>query len=161
MKFRDRVTGTIYNSMFEIQQKFSNVSFPMIWDDTTYNFANIDPINEVAQPEPSNPHNRVDYDGIKFVNGVWTETWIEVPKYDDPVLQAEWEAECFDSKWKVVRYERNRLLTLCDYTQLPDTPIASASRAEFATYRQLLRDVTSQVDPDNIIWPTSPIYQKE
>ena len=39
-----------------------------------------------------------------------------------------------------VRYERNRLLKLSDWTQMPDSPLSAAKKAEWQTYRQALRD---------------------
>lgn len=52
---------------------------------------------------------------------------------------------------QAVREERNRLLTECDWTQLPDAPVDSAA---WAVYRQALRDVSKQEGfPLNVIWP--------
>lgn len=56
-----------------------------------------------------------------------------------------------------VRQARNNLLKDCDWTQLPDAP--SALKAEWATYRQALRDITNNVvDPrvDTVNWPKKP-----
>jgi hypothetical protein len=58
-----------------------------------------------------------------------------------------------DAQWRVVRAERNKLLAQCDWTQLPDAP---ADAAVWAVYRQALRDITTQADPFNIVWPTAP-----
>ncbi len=58
-----------------------------------------------------------------------------------------------DAQWAIVRAERNNLLADCDWTQLPD---ASADAAAWAVYRQALRDITSQTNPFNIVWPVSP-----
>ena len=55
--------------------------------------------------------------------------------------------------WTVIRDERNKLLAECDWTQLPDVPVDAAV---WATYRQELRDVTTQADPFAIVWPESP-----
>ena len=160
MKFRDRITGQIY-SLFDIQQKFPNVSFPQVWSNETYDFANVDPVTQTLQPAETNIRNRVDFAGVQLVAGVWTETWIEVPKYDDTTEQAEWEATCLETEWDAVRDKRNTLLTATDYTQFSDTPITIESKAAFATYRQALRDITTQTDPTNIVWPVRPTYQKE
>lgn len=160
MKFRDRTTGDIY-TLPEIQQKFSNVSFPVVWDSTTYDFANVDAITQIIQPVPAIT-NRVEFGGVILIDGHWTEVWNEVPKYDDPTEQAEWEILCLRTQWNDVRAERERLLALTDYTQLADTKISSASKANFISYRQALRDITTtQTDPYNITWPTPPIYEKE
>lgn len=161
MKFRDRTTGEVYNSLYEVQQLFSNVSFPLNWGPETYDFVNMDPVMEIPQPQPTSVYNRVDYNGIQLVNGIWTETWVEVPRYDDTILQAEWEAECLQIQWDVIRSERNRLLVNSDYTQLADTPITTQCKTNFATYRQQLRNITTQTDPYNIVWPILPIYEKE
>lgn len=42
---------------------------------------------------------------------------------------------------ETVREVRNRLLQQSDWTQLPDSPLTEAKRAEWATYRQALRDI--------------------
>lgn len=156
MRFRDRTTGQIYNSIFEIQQKFPNVSFPQIWDDSTYAFANVDVITEVPEPDV-HIHNRVEYAGVQLINGKWTDVWIELPKYDNPTQQAEWVAQCIELKWDKIRTQRNQLLWETDYTQLPDTPISTEKKTEYTTYRQQLRDLPQQTSsPDDIVWPTRP-----
>lgn len=58
-----------------------------------------------------------------------------------------------DAQWSDIRSERNRRLQESDWTQLQDSP---ADKPAWATYRQELRDVTQQIDPFNIVWPTQP-----
>lgn len=67
---------------------------------------------------------------------------------DDTALTAYQTAE----KWKRVRADRNRRLAETDYLALSDQTLS----AEMTTYRQALRDVPTQADPDNITWPTKP-----
>ena len=56
-----------------------------------------------------------------------------------------------------VRAQRNSLLTLCDWTQLPDAPLTAEQKQEWAEYRQVLRDVPEQAGfPDAVVWPTNP-----
>jgi hypothetical protein len=55
--------------------------------------------------------------------------------------------------WDIVRGKRNRLLRQSDYSQLPDYPGDSEA---WAKYRQELRDITTQKDPNEIVWPTKP-----
>ena len=57
-----------------------------------------------------------------------------------------------NAQWAAVRAERNAKLAQCDWTQLPDAPVEAAA---WATDRQELRDITTQDDPFNIIWPDS------
>ena len=67
---------------------------------------------------------------------------------DDDALTAYQTAE----KWKDVRSKRNRLLAETDYLALKDNTLS----ADMKTYRQALRDVPKQTDPDNITWPSKP-----
>lgn len=59
-----------------------------------------------------------------------------------------------EGQWISIREERNLKLQNSDWTQLPDVPLAT--KEAWANYRQQLRDVTSQSDPFNIVWPTPP-----
>lgn len=57
--------------------------------------------------------------------------------------------------WDIIRIQRNFLLQQSDYTQLPDFP--EAKKAEWATYRQALRDIPqTYATPEEVIWPTKP-----
>ncbi len=54
----------------------------------------------------------------------------------------------------LVRQTRESLLSSCDWTQVPDAPV---DKAAWATYRQALRDITSQDGfPEDVVWPTPP-----
>lgn len=64
------------------------------------------------------------------------------------------EAQKTAEAWAGIRARRNELLAACDWTQLPD--VSSANRAAWAEYRQALRDVTAQPDPENVVWPVPP-----
>jgi hypothetical protein len=57
-------------------------------------------------------------------------------------------------QWDIVRGDRNQRLQVTDWTQLSD--ISAETKALWEPYRQALRDVTSQPDPFNIVWPTPP-----
>ena len=56
-----------------------------------------------------------------------------------------------------MRTFRNRLLTACDWTQLPDAPLTPEQRTAWSAYRQALRDVPDQSgSPWQISWPQQP-----
>lgn len=56
-----------------------------------------------------------------------------------------------------VRAQRNSLLTLCDWTQLPDAPLTAEQKQTWVEYRQALRDVPEQAGfPENVVWPSTP-----
>lgn len=63
------------------------------------------------------------------------------------------------SAWTNMQRERNELLAMCDWTQLPDSPLSSEKKSEWAQYRQSLRDITTQnIDPrvERVVWPAKP-----
>ena len=74
----------------------------------------------------------------------------DAPNTDDLIHQTQKES----------RANRNVRLQKSDWTQFPDSPLTIAKKAEWATYRQALRDVPSNnanvTSLDDIIWPTKP-----
>ena len=59
-----------------------------------------------------------------------------------------------------IRNNRMYILRSCDWTQTIDSPLTDAKKAEWATYRQALRDLPAEYsDSDNIddvVFPTQP-----
>jgi len=56
-----------------------------------------------------------------------------------------------------LRSQRDRRLSQCDWTQAADSPLSDTKKAEWATYRQQLRDLPANTsDPANPTWPTPP-----
>ena len=62
------------------------------------------------------------------------------------------DAEILAQKWERVRIERNGKLKVTDWRASSDVTLSDA----WKTYRQALRDVPTQSDPDSITWPTEP-----
>ena len=56
------------------------------------------------------------------------------------------------TKWENVRSERNWKLAETDYLALSDNTLSN----DMKSYRQHLRDVPTQSDPDKIDWGTKP-----
>jgi len=82
-----------------------------------------------------------------LVNGSWTLDWSVVSKTEDEIA----------SEASGVRYERDELLTQCDWTQMPDSPLNSTIKQSWFDYRISLRDITEQSGfPTDITWPTAP-----
>lgn len=53
-----------------------------------------------------------------------------------------------------LRIRRDKLLSACDWTQMPDAPV---DRDAWAAYRQALRDMPANTsDPANPVWPSKP-----
>lgn len=55
--------------------------------------------------------------------------------------------------WDELIEKRNNKLIASDWTQMPDSPLSAEKKAEWATYRQALRDLPQQwpadVDKEN------------
>ncbi|EKO3881155.1 phage tail assembly chaperone [Vibrio metschnikovii] len=59
--------------------------------------------------------------------------------------------------WEQFRINRAVKLKETDWTQIPDAPLSDDKKAEFATYRQALRDIPqNHTNPDDVVWPTKP-----
>jgi hypothetical protein len=91
----------------------------------------------------------------KNADGAWLQKWI--------VADLEFESDS-DRNAAIVltneilsfnaREKRNILLRVTDWSAMPDSP---PQTTEMATYRQALRDVTTQSGfPSEVTWPTEP-----
>jgi len=84
-------------------------------------------------------------------DGQWFRGWTVTDKTADEI--SDYDAFMGDR----MRTRRNELLEKSDWTQVPDSPLSDADKAAWATYRQSLRDISSQEGfPNSITWPTSP-----
>lgn len=65
-----------------------------------------------------------------------------------------------ESTTEAIRKIRNIRLNNSDWTQAIDSPLSDAKKAEWATYRQILRDLPSQYTEndniDDVVFPTPP-----
>ena len=82
-----------------------------------------------------------------LIDGVWTQNYIVTN------LGPDESAAKVHEQWHVIRAERNSKLIASDWTQVADAPVDAA---QWAAYRQALRDITNQTNPFNIIWPALP-----
>lgn len=69
-------------------------------------------------------------------------------------LNADELAAITAAKAGAIRASRNEKLKACDWTQVADAPV---DQAAWATYRQALRDISTQAGfPWDIEWPVAP-----
>lgn len=86
----------------------------------------------------------------KMLNGVTMKmTAEEIAEYN---ANLPTDAEILATKWQMIRVQRNNKLSATDWRASSDLTLSDA----WKTYRQALRDVPTQSDPDNITWPTEP-----
>jgi len=93
-------------------------------------------------------------DGKWFTKYVLGPIFTDTPEATAAEQEAAYKVVKDAEQAKSVRESRNRSLDACDWTQLADSPV---DKAVWATYRQSLRDITTQEGfPWTIQWPTQP-----
>lgn len=87
----------------------------------------------------------------KYVLGpIFTDTAEATAAEQEAAYKAQKDAE----QAKSIREQRNQKLKETDWTQVADAPV---SQLAWATYRQELRDITTQAGfPWEVQWPTQP-----
>lgn len=56
-----------------------------------------------------------------------------------------------------MRRQRDSLIAACDWKQMPDAPLPTATKALWAAYRTALRNLPAQAGfPSTISWPIAP-----
>lgn len=61
------------------------------------------------------------------------------------------------AKWRDVRSERDRRLAATDWRVAAAAERGEPVPEQWRRYRQALRDITEQLDPDTIAWPAAPL----
>ena len=122
-------------------------SFPQKITDELLAEWDVYPVAYADKPPQAHDIKAVSNDVPTLIDGVWTLGWTVRGLTADEIASEE----------ALARLERDELLAQCDWTQLPDSPLDSTTKASWATYRTALRDVTEQSGfPTDITWPTAP-----
>ena len=168
ISIKDTKVITIHEVEWACRQQTKGLSKPEYWtwlatvtsgDPPVYDFSGED--YEIVETNAPLSYQDKDEDGNDITVLFTTSGHIHEGHYhlkwdaskkvivkDDDALSVCQTAE----KWKDVRRDRNRRLAETDYLALSDQTLSN----DMKTYRQALRDVPSQSDPDNITWPTKP-----
>ena len=128
------------------------------------------PLANLSSDNPQTSFPRNITDELLATYNIYPFTRSDIPTFDPLVseLQDGNFSQDSDGNWSLsyrvvnyptdlasnsVRYERNFLLQQTDYLALSDNTLST----EMVTYRQALRDITSQSGfPFNVNWPTKP-----
>ena len=119
----------------------------------------VDPVLEGPQATTTSPYQYSQRSGVEQIDGQWFTKYIAGPVFvDGETTAAEQEtaykAQKDTEQAKSARESRNTKLSECDWTQVADAPV---DKTVSATYRQALRDVTTQSGfPWTIDWPVAP-----
>ena len=138
------IDGTTVKSTGTIQQLFPNTCFPSSGVPTSFLTENnvVELIETLSYTTPSQKLSTVDayVDSGKAYN-----VKVESTTTDE-------QASLTTAQWSNVRMNRDKLLQETDWRASSDLTLSDA----WKTYRQALRDITTQSDPFNITYPTAP-----
>ena len=96
-------------------------------------------------------NNKLEEGTPQYIQNDWRQVWNVIP------LSAEELQSKNDETAAGVRNKRDRLLAACDWTVLTDSPLTTAKKTEWKTYRQALRDISAAEGfPNTMTWPTEP-----
>lgn len=125
-----------------------------------------DPVFEGPQATTTPPYQYSMRSGVEQIDGKWYTKYIAGPLFADYTdgegvvhtaaeQEAAYKARKDSEQATSVRQTRNEKLAMTDWTQARD--VVLANDAEWATYRQALRDISSQPGfPWAVIWPKEP-----
>ena len=131
-----------------IYQRLPQVSFsePINHANLPEGFVYIAP---ATAPEYNPSTQTIVLNAPAMLNGSWQQIYSVVD------LSAEQLQANADSAASAARSTRYAKLAASDWTQVADAPV---DQAAWATYRQALRDITSQSGfPADIQWPAAPV----
>ncbi len=165
MQVRIRTTGAV---MFESElrawlQQTDGPSYDTLTPEVMEAIG-VDPVFEGPQATGGTVYQFSQRDGVEQISGNWYTKYILGPVFTDTTVdgvtttaaeaEAAYKATKDAEQSASVRTSRNDKLAQCDWTQLADS---TADKTVWATYRQLLRDVTVQDGfPWNVTWPEAP-----
>lgn len=142
------VSGSEVTAVGDYKDLFPNTSFPASGASDEFLAA-----NNAKKVNLFKAHDRATQKLVSvapYVEGEWVYT-VEVQSKSAEEIAAD-----VASKAAQVRAQRDALLTACDWTQLPDVTIPK--KAEWAAYRQALRDITNDPAFPEVALPNNPDY---
>jgi hypothetical protein len=125
-----------------------NISFPENISDSLLEEFGV--YNVVKTTKPNDYTKNISEATPTIIDGIYYQIWNQIDASSDEINAR------ITQKWEEIRDHRNTLLKECDWTVLIDSPLSGSVLQNWKTYRQELRDVTSQENPFNINWPTQP-----
>jgi len=162
MEIRNRSTGVVITDS-QLRADNPNTSFPkQITADILDGFG-YDPVLNGPAATVSGPYEVSTRDGVEEINKQWFTKFIAGPVFADnedataAEQQAAYRTNIDNQVAANVRSERDRKLAASDWTVLTDSPLTTAKKTEWKTYRKALRDISAAEGfPHTMEWPTEP-----
>ena len=138
------IDGTTVKSTGTIQQLFPNTSFTVAGPNADFLTANntVELVETLTYTTPTQKLSTVD---AYVDSGKAYTVKVESTTSDE-------QTALINSEWVNIRSQRNYKLKDTDWRASSDLTLSDA----WKTYRQALRDITTQADPFSITWPTEP-----
>lgn len=162
MEIRNRTTGAVI-TISQFRAQYPNTSFPKQITTDILDSYGYDPVLNGAAADVTAPYGISVRDGVEEINGQWFTRFVAGPTFvaneeataaeQEAAYRANVDAEVGTS----VRADRDQRLAASDWTQMADSPLSFDKKAEWATYRQSLRDLpTTSGFPHTMTWPDEP-----
>ena len=162
MEIRNRETGAVI-TISEFKAEHPRTAFPKQINTLVLDSYGYDAVLNGPSATTSGPYEISVRDGVEEVDGQWFTKFIVGPVFTDNDEQtaaeqeAAYRAQVDERVGARIREERGRKLAACDWTVLTDSPLTTAKKTEWKTYRQALRDITSAEGfPHDVTWPSEP-----
>jgi hypothetical protein len=160
MQIRIRETGAVmYESEF---RAYTKANGGPSWETTTTEVLEslgADVVFEGPQATGGTVYQYSQADGVEQIDGKWYTKYVLGPIFTDGETTAAEQEAAYKAikdaeQASAVRKSRGDKLAESDWTQVADAPV---DKTVWATYRQALRDITTQSGfPWTITWPDAP-----
>ena len=143
----DNVSTAYPYGLEQLRRDNPSTSFPSNADDALLSEWGVFKVNPTVLPVVD--YTRTVTEGAPvFESGKWVQVWSVT---DASAAEVEHRTAM---QAESVRSQRNAKLSATDWTQVADAPV---DQAAWATYRQALRDLTTQAGfPWTVDWPITP-----
>ena len=156
MEIRNRTTGAVITDS-QLRADNPGTSFPKQLTADIIDGFGYDPVLNGAAATVSGPYERSVRDGVEQIDGQWFTKFIVGPVFTDSDEETAYRTKIDNQVATSVRAERDRKLAACDWTVLTDSPLTTAKKTEWKTYRTALRDISAAEGfPHTMEWPTEP-----
>ena len=159
MQIRTQTGAVMYEAEF---RAYTKANGGPSWDSTTTEVLealSADVVLEGPQASGGTVYQYSQASGVEQIDGKWYTKYVLGPIFTDGETTAAEQETAYKAikdaeQASAVRKSRGDKLADSDWTQVADAPV---DKAVWATYRQALRDITTQSGfPWTVTWPDAP-----
>jgi hypothetical protein len=167
MEIRNRSTGAVITDS-QLRDDNPQTSFPKQITTEILDSYGYDAVLNGPAASVSAPYEISVRDGVEEIDGQWFTKFVVGPIFTDTTdedgnvttaadNEAAYRTRIDNEVAARVRVERDARLAACDWTVLTDSPLTTAKKTEWKSYRTALRDIPSDSGfPHSVTWPTEP-----